>query len=103
VPFRMPEIRRQQRPNLKDVGSLPPPSNPTYPANNLGGNARCDIYARIAVAQNDANLQNRCGFTGGRWVSDYRYHFDWCRSQSVADTKSETAERQRMLDQCASR
>ncbi|MCU0709547.1 MAG: hypothetical protein MUF23_14760 [Pirellula sp.] len=61
---------------------------------------RCRLYTDIAVAQNEANLGNRCGFQGPMWSSKYGYHFDWCLGAPAADTRSGTAARQRMLDQC---
>ena len=61
---------------------------------------RCRLYTDIAVAQNEANLGNRCGFQGPMWSSKYSYHFNWCLGAPPADTRSGTAARQGMLDQC---
>lgn len=44
-----------------------------------GKRASCEVYARIAAVQADANTRFRCGFVGPAWVSDLRPHFLWCR------------------------
>ena len=62
---------------------------------------RCDVYARIAIAQQDANVANQCSFDGARWVSRYDHHYDWCLAVAVDATRSETDARQRLLDDCA--
>ena len=40
--------------------------------------AACDQYAKSAVAQAQKNLQNKCGYTGPVWVTDYNAHYNWC-------------------------
>jgi hypothetical protein len=92
IPVQLPISPQRPKPAV----SATPPSTSSDPAVR-----RSDIYARIAIAQNEANLANRCGFTGGRWTSNYQTHFSWCQAVSDADSKAETAERQRMLDECA--
>lgn len=62
---------------------------------------RCRIYSDIAVAQNEANIGNRCSRTGPMWNSKYSYHFDWCIYAPAQHTRDGTAARQRELDQCA--
>lgn len=39
-------------------------------------NLNCDAYAGAAVAQNQQNLAQNCGFGGGRWLSNFKAHFD---------------------------
>ncbi len=41
----------------------------------------CSAYARTAVQENNQNLRRGCGFTGPRWQSDFRVHYDWCMRQ----------------------
>ena len=62
---------------------------------------RCRVYSDMAVAQNEANIGNRCGRTGPMWSSKYGYHFDWCLYAPAQQTRDGTAARQRELDQCA--
>ncbi|MDD3846396.1 MAG: hypothetical protein PHC90_08545 [Syntrophorhabdaceae bacterium] len=62
--------------------------------------ARCQQYANAAVSHNKENLARKCGFTGTRWTSDYKGHYDWCFTapQNLAD--SETRARADALRQC---
>jgi len=61
---------------------------------------RCDVYARLAIAQNEANRASNCGFTGGRWDSRYDIHYGWCASVPSATAQMESQERLRLLNQC---
>lgn len=38
----------------------------------------CERYAAEAVAQQEANRQRSCGFSGPEWKADYNYHYNWC-------------------------
>ncbi len=61
----------------------------------------CERYARTAVEQNQQNLERRCGFTGIRWQSDLRRHFEWCMAGDNARVAPrETEARERQLSQC---
>ena len=84
--------RRLPQP-LPQLNLTPQPSSHT--------NARCDIYARIAVAQNEAAAANNCSAAGGRWNSDYQYHYQWCLAVPGSSTIEETTQRQYVLTQCA--
>jgi hypothetical protein len=44
-----------------------------------GKRANCEVYARIAQVQADANVRFRCGYDGPRWTRDTTPHFRWCR------------------------
>ena len=44
-----------------------------------GKRANCEVYARIAQVQADANKRFRCGLRGPAWESDPQPHFRWCR------------------------
>ena len=44
-----------------------------------GKRASCEVYARIAVVQAEANSRFRCGLRGPAWVADAKPHFQWCR------------------------
>jgi len=43
----------------------------------------CAAYASAAVAQNNQNKANGCGFAGNRWQSNYNAHFNWCQQKDV--------------------
>jgi hypothetical protein len=81
-------------------GSPPPQLNLT-PQPSSHTNARCDIYARIAVAQNEAATTNNCNVAGGRWNSNYQYHYQWCLSVPGSSTTEDTTQRQYILTKCA--
>ncbi len=65
------------------------------------GKTWCDAYAELAVEQNEENVRNNCGFSGRRWQSDYRNHFDWCVGASKTAADSETRARDKDLAGCA--
>jgi|GEM_PF-4410706 len=62
---------------------------------------RCNVYATIAVAQNQSNQANSCAFSGNRWDSRPQYHLSWCMTTPADVVRGETLARQTMLDQCA--
>jgi hypothetical protein len=43
-----------------------------------GKRANCDTYAKIAVAQAEANEKYECGNRGGEWATKEAPHFQWC-------------------------
>lgn len=67
-----------------------------------GKRAACEVYARIAVVQADANARFRCGLRGPAWVGDPAPHFRWCRfvpRQRIAEEQRGRAiELQRCFD-----
>ena len=65
--------------------------------------ARCDQYARTAVAQNQENLNRKCGFGGDAWNANYNAHFDWCMRVDRSWPDSENRKRQESLNRCAPR
>ncbi len=69
-------------------------------ANVQGKRASCEVYARIAVVQTQANLQFRCGYQGPRWATEHQPHFRWCRWAPRPEVFSEFKERAQALQQC---
>lgn len=65
-----------------------------------GDDVACAIYAKTAVAQQQQNIQQKCGFSGPEWSSDYNYHAKWCINvpQNLADNG--TSNRVGMLKKC---
>jgi hypothetical protein len=67
-----------------------------------GKRASCEVYARIAVVQAEANTRFRCGLRGPAWVSDPAPHFRWCRfvpRRKIADEQlGRSVELQRCFD-----
>jgi hypothetical protein len=69
-------------------------------AAGVGVAKKCSVYAATAVEQQAINSAQRCGFSGGRWNSDYAYHYQWCVSQSANSTDGEYDARRQLLDSC---
>lgn len=63
----------------------------------------CSAYAAAAMAQNDQNKMQQCGYTGKRWSSNFQGHLNWCNSVQMADLTSEDAARKKMLQVCANK
>jgi len=61
----------------------------------------CGAYAGLAVAQQEQNIQMKCGFAGGRWSSDFKGHFNWCRTSTMAKLTAEDKARKAALAKCA--
>ena len=67
-----------------------------------GKRASCEVYARIAVVQAEANSRFRCGLRGPAWVADVKPHFQWCRyvprRKIAEEQRSRADELQRCFD-----
>lgn len=73
---------------------------PSSPGGNLDAR-RCDIYASIAVAQNEANRRNFCRMPAeARWSSEFDGHYGWCMNVPKAQSDAETVARQNLLGRC---
>ncbi len=68
-----------------------------------GKRAGCEVYARIAQVQTDANIRFRCGYNGPRWTREANQHFRWCRFAPRARTGEELRERAVDLQRCFDR
>lgn len=75
----------------------------------LAGTARadpslnCDAYAGAAVAQQQQNLAQGCGFAGPAWSADFGAHRNWCLAPAttMANLTAEDQARQSALATCA--
>jgi hypothetical protein len=65
-----------------------------------GKRANCEVYARIAQVQADANNRYRCGYTGPRWSRDTEPHFRWCRFAPRRQLAEEQRGREDDLQAC---
>jgi hypothetical protein len=65
-----------------------------------GKRANCEVYARIAQVQADANKRFRCGFRGPGWVADPQPHFRWCRYVPRRKVAEEQRNRAEELQRC---
>jgi hypothetical protein len=68
-----------------------------------GKRASCEVYARIAQVQADANRRFRCGFRGPAWNSDIGPHFQWCRFVPRRRIAEEQRNRSQDLQKCFDR
>jgi hypothetical protein len=68
-----------------------------------GKRASCEVYARIAQVQADANVRYRCGFRGPQWDLDANNHFRWCRWARRADLARDQVFRTQGLQDCFNR
>ena len=60
----------------------------------------CEVYSKIAIAQNDANQEFQCGLTGPRWNAGYQYHFQWCMTVKPEERATERFARNSALRTC---
>lgn len=67
-------------------------------------NLNCEAYGKAAVDQQQQNIQNKCGFGGGRWSNNYAGHVAWCKSSNVqmANLTHEDRARTKALEGCKS-
>ena len=72
-------------------------------ANVEGKRASCEVYARIAMVQTDANRKFRCGLRGPRWTNDGMAHFRWCRFVPRSAIREEQRGRAQDLQECFDR
>ena len=68
-----------------------------------GKRASCEVYARIAQVQTDANQRYRCGYYGPRWETSPEPHFHWCRYVRRETLGAELRERAIDLQHCFDR
>ena len=68
-------------------------------------NLNCSAYAGAAVAENQQNISQKCGFTGGGWSNDFNAHASWCLlpATKMADLVAQDKARQQALTQCANK
>lgn len=63
----------------------------------------CGAYAAAAIAQNQQNVNLKCGFSGPRWSGNFNAHFNWCNTANMAALTAEDKARAGMLAQCAAK
>ena len=68
-----------------------------------GKRASCEVYAKIAQVQSEANRKYNCGYEGRRWEHSLEPHFHWCRHVSRDSVVTEVRERAGDLQRCFNR
>jgi hypothetical protein len=77
-----------------------PASPPPAKASTSPGNEFCEYYAAQAVGH--AGRATKCGFSGPRWDTNKKSHFDWCMNQKGQSPPwSEHYAREGQLKDCA--
>lgn len=66
-------------------------------------NLNCPAYAAAAMAQNNQNQMQQCGFAGARWSNNFQAHVDWCNSAQMADLTREDRARKQLLQTCTNK
>lgn len=62
--------------------------------------ARCDAYAKKAVAQYQENVDKKCGYYGLPWLGDYKAHYAWCLTVPKNISDMENLKRDQALANC---
>ncbi|WP_072396199.1 hypothetical protein [Hyphomicrobium sp. CS1GBMeth3] len=62
--------------------------------------ANCDTYGKLALRQQQENVELKCGFTGPQWAPDLKAHVAWCAGVGPDRWKAELQARQLQLDAC---
>jgi hypothetical protein len=75
----------------------------TGPASVARAQANCDVYGKLALAQQQENAQLKCGFTGPDWSPDLKSHIAWCAGVGPDQWKAALQRRQQQLDACKSK
>ncbi len=65
-----------------------------------GKRASCEVYAKIAQVQTEANHKYNCGLNGVRWDHSIEQHFRWCRHVAREDVINAVRERAGELQRC---
>lgn len=67
----------------------------------VGADKWCNIYSRISIGQNTANLSTQCELSGPAWSSSYSDHYRWCIDASQELANAQITTRLRALNECS--
>ncbi|WP_295559389.1 hypothetical protein [uncultured Hyphomicrobium sp.] len=62
--------------------------------------ANCDTYGKLALQQEQENVDAKCGFSGPAWSPDLKAHVAWCASVGPDQWKIQLQSRKQQLDAC---
>lgn len=62
--------------------------------------ANCDMYGKLALLQQQENVEAKCGFAGPEWSPDLKAHVAWCASVGPDQWKAQLQMRKQQLDAC---
>lgn len=63
----------------------------------------CLRYTKLAIAAQQQNMRDRCGYKGHGWSDDVQGHTRRCLAAPVERSRAETATRQNAILSCAAR
>jgi hypothetical protein len=69
-------------------------------ASGAHAQANCDTYGRLALQQQQENVELKCGFTGPEWSPDLKAHIAWCGTVGPDQWKVQLQTRKQQLDSC---
>jgi hypothetical protein len=72
-------------------------------ASAAGAQANCDTYGKLALQQQQENVEGKCGLSGPEWSSDLKAHVAWCGSVGPDQWKVQLQKRKQQLDACKSK
>lgn len=72
-------------------------------ATGAGAQANCDTYGKLALQQQQENVEGKCGFSGPEWSSDLKAHVAWCGTVGPDQWKVQLQKRKQQLDACKSK
>lgn len=62
--------------------------------------ANCDTYGKLAIRQQQENVEGKCGFAGPEWSPDLKAHMAWCGTVGPDQWKEQLQKRKLQLDGC---
>ena len=69
-------------------------------ASGAHAQANCDTYGKLALQQQQENVEGKCGFSGPEWSPDLKAHIAWCGGVGPDQWKSQLQKRKQQLDAC---
>lgn len=72
-------------------------------AHGASAQANCDTYGKLALQQQQENVDAKCRFEGPSWSPDLKAHIAWCSSVSPDQWKVQLQSRKQQLDTCKSK
>jgi len=62
--------------------------------------ANCEMYGKLALQQQQENVNEKCGFSGPEWSPDLKAHIVWCGSVGPEAWRAQLQKRKQQLDAC---
>lgn len=60
----------------------------------------CSQYARLAIAEQNENIQRGCGYNDGTWHTGYDAHYQWCMHNGRGAADQQHDRRMQQLSHC---